>query len=130
MKSKHLFILSIVLALMVGCVTTSINQNPDGEFTTLSYESEIDPNSFYRFNLVCEPSIVTSDEGRTGIVYCLKNPDPMGQPQKAVIIINPDGILLSYGYELNGEIFLYRLDSETEKYVRFIPEKKDKSGGL
>jgi len=128
---KRLFILSVALALMLGCATAKINQNPTGKLTTLPFESTIDPNLFYSYNVSREPQPIIDKDGNYGIAYFLQNPDPNGQPQEVVIIISRDEVLLGYGYEINGRTFLFELNETKTRYIKYVPENSgDKSGGM
>ena len=124
---KRLFILSVALALMLGCAT--IKSNPEGQLTTLPYDSKYDPNSFYDFDASAMPQQILMEDGSTGLAVFLSNPDPKGNPQEAVLIFGTGDVLLAYGWEANdGEIFVYTLNDEKTKYVRYTEE--DKTGGI
>ena len=120
---KKLAVLSIVLALLP--VMVFAGQNAEGKLTTLPYDSPLDPNMFYHFNIDAPPNMVMTDQGMAVIVFRLSNTDPKGLPQRAVIVQSEDGVLQAYGYDINGEILVYELNKEKTKYVKYI----DKSGG-
>jgi len=132
---KRLFIIISILFL-IACTaelksTDIISEPVDIKYTTLPFDSEIDPNIFYYFIPVSEPTLYLTDKGEEAYLIHLKNPDSTSPVQYATVFINADFELLVYGYELKGEIFIYRLDREKQRYVEHIPSyKEEKDGGI
>ena len=118
---KRLFVLSVILALMLGCAT--LNINPAGKLTTLPYESELDPNIFYNYDQIGEPQYVMVRE-EMAVAYFLAG-DGL---EMVVVIMSLEGELLSYGWESKGEVFVYELNKEKTKYIKYVEE--DKSEGI
>jgi len=134
MKLKHLFILSIFLALALmlgGCAT--LKANPEGQLTTLSYESKYDPNIFfdYKQNPFMPPEAVTRNKtGEEAIVYFLLNPEDT-EPLMALIIVNTKDELITYGWVDGEDWIIFELNEDRTKYILFIPEvPEDKAAGV
>ena len=118
----------LVLLLIIVCGSVSAGQNPLGKLTTLPYESEIDPNVFYNYDMVAVNPISFSD-GTIGTAYFLTDPD--GKLESIVVIFDINMIMIVYGWRLNDEIFVYKLNEDNTKYIRYTPEiVEDKEGGV
>ena len=129
---KRLFILSVVLALMLGCAT--MKANPEGQLTTLPYDSEYDPNMFYDWpqNPYYPPQEVTiTKTGEDAIIFFLLNPGDSG-PSQALLALGMGGELLTYGWSEGEDWIVYELSEERTKYILFIPPAKEdkKSEGI
>ena len=129
---KRLFILSVVLALMLGCAHTNVN--PEGKLTTLPYESKYDPNIFYNYDLASGPDPLMMEDGKYAFGFILYNPEKDTDPASALIILEAvTEKLLGYGWEnRDGTRFIYVLNKDETKYVRWVEDTKEdkKSEGI
>ena len=128
---KRLFILAVASALIFGCAT--MKANPEGQLTTLPYESKYDPNMFYDWaqNPYYPPQEVTREEtGEDAVLIFLLNPKE-GEPPQAVIALGTGGELLTYGWQEGENWIIYELNKERTKYILFVLEvTEDKEGGI
>ena len=126
MKLRYL----LVLLLIIGCASVGTGQNPSGKLTTLPYESEIDPNVFYNYDVVEVRPVLFSDS-TIGTAYFLTDPDK--KLESIVIILDVNEIMIAYGWGFNDEIFVYELNEDKTKYIRYVPVFEiieDKEGGV
>ena len=126
--------LVVAILFLISCATTlnpsaTVTEPVNVKYTTLPFDSEIDPNIFYYFIPVSEPALYATDSGEEAYLIHLKNPDSTQLIQYASVFITADLELLVYGYELRGEIFIYRIDREKQRYVRHIPSYEEENEG-
>lgn len=100
----------LIKSLMTAFVVVSMVLCFAGISSAYTYDSEINPAEFTSWEKI--GSMQTSPFG--GIVM-LKNPDPDAKIKEIALNVYND-CLISYWYTIDGKVYKYEFNSETENY--------------
>jgi len=109
---KHL-----IKSLMVIFVAVSMVLCFVGASFAYTYDSEINPGEFVEWEKI--GSVQTSPFGG---VITLKNPDPNARIKEVNLDIFGEQVV-SYWYDIDGKIYKYEFNNETENYDLVVPNE-------
>lgn len=100
-----------------------LGPKPPPIFIDFTYEGELNPDIFAKWK------VIKTKFDSSGIIWMYwQNPDPNSPIKVVVGEVYIDETLLAYRYFKNGQPYMFTLDSEQNKYVRYNftdVEKKD-----
>jgi len=110
MKSLTKSIIKVFLALsIVFCI--------GGIAMAYTFDSEVDPKTFVEWEV-----IGTTQTSQYGGFVVLKNPD-IDAKIKEVVIEVFNNTVMSYEYAIEGKVYKYELNMETDNYDLVVPEE-------